>query len=69
MREKSKPFFCSKNYNSLLTTCIIKTKGNKIEQTEHIVGVRNSAVMSVVSPYRIWRPKKTNEMIRDKTHF
>ncbi|KAI3957078.1 hypothetical protein MKW92_043097 [Papaver armeniacum] len=37
---------------------------------EHIVGVRNSGVMAVVSPYPIWRSKRTNKMIiRDKTHF
>ncbi|RZC68205.1 hypothetical protein C5167_031459 [Papaver somniferum] len=37
---------------------------------EHIVGVRNSGVMEVVSPYPIWRSKRTNKLIiRDKTHF
>ncbi|KAI3865636.1 hypothetical protein MKW92_003068 [Papaver armeniacum] len=49
---------------------VSRVGGILVLKMEHIVGVRNSGVMAVVSPYPIWRSKRTNKLIiRDKTHF
>ncbi|XP_026398966.1 lycopene epsilon cyclase, chloroplastic-like isoform X2 [Papaver somniferum] len=49
---------------------VSRVGGILVLKMEHIVGVRNSGVMEVVSPYPIWRSKRTNKLIiRDKTHF